>query len=203
MLGSINPLGEWGRQRSWRITTTFFVIGSTLGGTVLGAALGVLGAPLVSSLHRLSPAAPLGLLAAIAVLGLLLDVHVGGLRVPSIHRQVNQRWMHVYRSWVYGIGFGAQLGVGVVTVVTTTATYATFGACILSGSYLLGACVGGTFGALRGLTLLAARQVRTPEQLDAMSIALERWEPRTRSITYAAQGLLALLATALTTLYAL
>ena len=32
-------------------------------------------------------------------------------------------WLGRYRSWVYGLGFGVQLGAGVTTVVVSSAVY--------------------------------------------------------------------------------
>ena len=61
---------------------------------------------------------------------------------PGPRRQVNERWLDDYRGWVYGLGFGAQLGLGVTTVVTSAATYATLLACALSGAPGRGALIG-------------------------------------------------------------
>ena len=38
----------------------------------------------------------------------ILDAAPGG--VPSPGRQVNHRWLDEFRGWVYGLGYGAQLG---------------------------------------------------------------------------------------------
>ena len=54
-----------------------------------------------------------------------------GVRLPAsagsgfpIHRrQVNERWLDQYRSWVYGSGFGWQIGNGLSTYITTAAVY--------------------------------------------------------------------------------
>ena len=56
------------------------------------------------------------------------------LRVPGPRRQVNERWLDEYRGWVYGLGFGAQLGLGVTTIVTSAATYVALFAALLSGT---------------------------------------------------------------------
>ena len=50
-------------------------------------------------------------------------------RMPGPRRQVNERWLDEYRGWVYGLGFGAQLGLGVSTVVSSAATYVAIIAC--------------------------------------------------------------------------
>ena len=136
MLGSITPLGERGRNRRWGITVTTYVIGSVLGGVAIAGALGGLGAAI--GLGGLSVAVRLGLLAAAVLVGLAFDLRLGGLRLPTVHRQVNEDWMVRYRSWVYGLGFGVQLGLGVVTIVTTSAIYAMLLAAALSGSAAAG-----------------------------------------------------------------
>src|SRR5687767_9070368 len=137
MLGSITPLGERGRNSRWWLTMVAFVIGSTLAGALLGGALGSLGA--VAGLEG-AAAAP-WLLAAALIAGVGFDVGVGGLRVPTVSRQVDDAWLYRYRGWVTGIGFGFQLGLGVVTVVTTAFTYVTFLAAFLAGSLAAGALI--------------------------------------------------------------
>jgi hypothetical protein len=76
---------------------------------------------------------------------------------------------------VYGLGYGAQLGLAVTTVVSSAATYVALLAAFLTGSALGGAVVLGCFGLIRGLTPLAAAHVRRPDQLIAMHALLERW----------------------------
>ena len=70
-----------------------------------------------------------------------------------------------YRSWVYGLGFGVQLGLGVVTIVTTSAIYAMLLAAALSGSAAAGALIGGVFGFVRAAVVFAVAGVKRPEQL--------------------------------------
>ena len=58
--------------------------------------------------RRGAPPPPgLGGAAVLLLAGLLLDRRVGGLRLPTWHRQVDERWLARYRGWVYGLGFGA------------------------------------------------------------------------------------------------
>ena len=40
-------------------------------------------------------------------------LHLGGFILPVHHRQVNERWLDQFRPWVYGAGFGWQIGDGV------------------------------------------------------------------------------------------
>jgi hypothetical protein len=136
------------------LTTTAYVAGSIAGGAALGATAGAAGTLLGLSL---SPWA----IAAVCVITVALD-RVG---VPTVHRQVNEDWLRRYRGWVYGVAFGFQLGLGVVTIVTTAAVYAVVALAALSGSMATGAIVGAVFGLSRALPVFAAARVRRPEQL--------------------------------------
>ena len=188
MLGSITPLGERGRNRRWGITVTTYVIGSVLGGVAIAGALGRLGAAI--GLGDLSVAVRLGILAAAVVIGLAFDLHVGGLRLPTIHRQVNEDWMVRYRSWVYGLGFGVQLGLGVVTIVNTSAIYAMLLAAALSGSAGAGALIGGVFGFVRAAIVFTVAGVKRPEQLGRADVLLRRWDGLTRRAAVGVSGVL-------------
>jgi sulfite exporter TauE/SafE len=165
MLASITPLGERGRQSTWGVTVTAFLLGATAAGAAVGAGLGAVGAAFDGRQIVLA-AATLGTIA--------LDAF--GV-VPGPRRQVDERWLERYRGWVYGLGFGAQLGVGVTTVVSSAATYLTLIAAFLSASAVQGALIVGCFGCVRGVTLLAAAGVRRPDQLLAFHRRFERLEP--------------------------
>src|SRR5262245_42610972 len=121
MLESITPLGERGRGSRWGLTVAFFGLGSVAAGTLLGAALGEAGRLL--AVGSLPGTARLIVAAALIGVGCLADRGLLGLRIPTSHRQVNEQWLYLYRGWYYGWGFGFQLGLGVVTIVTTSAVY--------------------------------------------------------------------------------
>ncbi len=186
MLSSITPLGERGRHNRFAVTATAFVIGAIAGGVALGALAGFVGSALPS---RAAPVDAL-LVALLALAGAWFDIR----RVPTIKRQVNEDWLGRYRGWVYGFGFGAQLGFGLVTVVTSAATYVAFVLALLSGSSAAGALIGFTFGAIRGLSLLMARHIDTPEALRAFHRTLDARAPRGAQLAVAAQGLLGVIA---------
>ena len=188
MLGSITPLGERARGRRWGVTVTAYVMASAFGGVAIGAALGAFGSvatPGVGATLRMLA------IAVAAAVGIVADAHLGGIHVPSVARQVNADWMSRYREWVYGAGFGLQLGLAVVTVVTTSAVYAMLVAAFLSGGVAGGALVAGTFGALRGATILTASGVRRAEQLARVRAALDRWDVPARTGSIAIQGVVA------------
>jgi hypothetical protein len=195
MLGSITPLGERGRNRRWGVTVTAYVIGSTIGGVLIGGALGASGG-LLMGVTGSSASVRLGLLAVVVAAGLMLDLGVAGLRLPTVHRQVNEDWMVRYRGWVYGLGFGLQLGTGVITVVTMSAVYATLVAALLGGSLLAGALIGGVFGLVRAAALFAVAGVRSPDQLGRVDGALRRWDGRSRRAALGAGALMTLALTA-------
>ena len=188
MLGSITPLGERGRNRRWGITVTTYVIGSVVGGVAIAGALGRLGGAI--GLGDLAVTVRLAVLAAVVLLGLVFDLHLGGLRLPTIHRQVNEDWMVRYRSWVYGLGFGVQLGLGVVTIVTTSAIYAMLLAATLSGSAAAAALIGGVFGFVRAAIVFTVAGVKRPEQLGRADVLLRRWDGWTRRAAVGVSGVL-------------
>ena len=157
MLASITPLGERGRRQHWPVTVAFLLAGAVLAGGVVGAVLAFAGTAL-----PLGETARLALLAALVAVGLALDL---GGRLPTHLRQVDERDLHRYRGWVYGLSFGLQLGTGVATVITTSAVYATLAAALLAPSVAWGATIGAVFGALRGLTPLLSARVDSPRAL--------------------------------------
>lgn len=169
MLTSISPLGEQARGNRWAVTAAAYVAGSLLGGASLGALLGFLG-------PRPLP------LAAAAACALAAVADLAGL-LPRGHRQVDEDWLTRYRGWVYGLGFGYQLGMGVVTIVTSASTYAALAVALFSGSAWAGAAIGGTFGLVRALPLLTLRRARTPAALRATGRRLDQLAARAGGAT--------------------
>ncbi len=171
MLASITPLGERGRRSRWGITVGAFAGAATAAGLGLGALVGAAGR--FASSAAINEHGRLAVLAVMLAAAIVLDGRAP--RVPGPRRQVNQRWLDEYRGWVYGVGFGSQLGVGITTVVASSATYVAIGAAALTTSPLWGAAVFGCYGAIRGLTPLLAARVRTPGALISVHRALGRW----------------------------
>ncbi len=184
MLGSITWLGESGRNARWWVTVAWFGVGAVGAGALVGWLMGLLGAALSGAAGPREAAAALALL---AVAGIAADLRLGGLRLPTVRRQVDDRWLNRYRGWVYGVGFGFQLGLGVVTVVTTSAVYLAFAAAVLSGSPAAGALIGAVFGAVRWLSVLPGGRVRRSADLVRMDGQLRRWEPAGRRVTLGGQ----------------
>lgn len=170
MLSSISPLGERARASRWWVTTTAYVLGSLLGGLAAGSLAALLGS-LLPAPWRASPAA-LVLAAALLLVGLVLDV---GGALPSWRRQVDEAWLGRYRGWVYGLGFGAQLGFGVVTIVTSATTYAVVLLALLSGHLGVGLAMGGVFGLVRAVPSVLMARVRDRQALHRVFVSLESW----------------------------
>ena len=186
MLASITPLGERGRGNRWGVTFAWFLAASAAAGALWGAAIGFLGSSLVG---HISAALRLGVLGAVTALALAADLHVAGLGYPTLKRQVNEAWLTRYRSWVYGAGFGFQLGLGLTTIISTAAVHAAFAAAFLTGSTVGGFAVGTTFGLVRALSLLEVRGVQDPAALrHRLRDRQRRLVPATRA-TLAVEGI--------------
>jgi len=168
---------------------TAYLFGSVAGGAAFGAALGWIGSPL-----DLSPNARLALLGVAIVIGIAFDLGVGGLRLPSPHRQVDEAWRASYRGWVWGLTFGAQLALGVITVVTTALVYVTWLGAGLAGSLGAGALVGSAFGLARALPIVSVARVRTSGQLLGVDRSLQRLAAPARRLTVVAGASIAGLA---------
>ena len=132
--------------------------------------------------------------AGLALAGLVLDATTG---VPSVHRQVDERWLTTYRGWVYGIGFGAQLGAGVVTIVPASIVWVMWATALVSGSPLAGALMGLVFGLVRSLPLVAAGRVRTVAALRRTLAAVDRARKRASLVTRLGQLVVAVVAVAI------
>ena len=195
MLTSISPLGERARGNRWSLTVAWLALGALLGGAAVGAALGALGQALAAAR---AGAAGLAVLAGACAAAAGWDL--SGRRLPG-RRQVNEDWLVAYRSWVYGSGFGLQLGAAVTTVVNTALVPLFMLAAVLAGNTTAGLLMGAAFGAARGASLVLVRRVRTTGDLRRLHRRLDHYADRARRIGagvaaalagVAAAGLLAL-----------
>jgi hypothetical protein len=182
MLASITPLGERSRGFSWRLTAFAFAVGAVATGAVAGAAGGAVGSLAPGGTWR----GIVGL--AVLVVAVGVDSTPVGRRLPSTRRQVNEDWMTRYRGWVYGLGFGGQLGSGLTTVVTSAAIYAAALGALLSGTVPAGAAVGAAFGVTRAVSLLPARGARDTSGLVRLHRDLARFEAPARWLVVAAEA---------------
>jgi hypothetical protein len=175
MLSTITPIGERGRNHRYYSTATWFVLGAVLGGATLGLAMAGLAAGVAT--FDLSATTALGVAAVLAAVSIASDLQLGGFRLPSHTRQVNETWLDQFRSWVYGGGFGWQIGVGLATYVTTAAVYLMIAMAALTGSPAVAFAIGTAFGLVRGLAVFVGRHLTTPERLFALHRRLEELLP--------------------------
>jgi hypothetical protein len=185
MLSSIHPLGERGRHNLWWLTVGAFTLGAVLAGTAVGAGLGLVGRVALGSVAE---ADLLVATAAFALMAGILDI----VRAvpPGPERQVNETWIGAYRGWVYGGGFGLQLGAGFLTYIVTWGVFVVFLSQFLTASPTGGAVVGGVFGLGRSFTLLIAVFVDRPSRLTAFNRAIAAAGPNVRRV--ASVGLIAI-----------
>jgi len=183
MLASIHPLGERARDRRWSVTVVAYLLASTAAAAMLGGVLGGVG-----DLLPLDPGSTAVAVVALAALALAFDLRLGGLRLPTVHRQVDKDWLGRYRGWVVGAGFGAQLGLGVVTIVNTAAVYLTLALALLTGSATAGVAVGATFGIVRALVILTVARVQRPDQLRRALRRVHAWRPLSERAGIAVQA---------------
>jgi hypothetical protein len=182
MLASISPLGERARHNRWWLTAGGFAAGALAGGAAAGGLLGGAGRGATALLPALRGPArgwPTVAAATVAVVAGAVDLWAPR-RVPTTRRQVDEDWLDRYRGWVYGLGYGAQLGTGVATVVTTATVYAWMAAAVLTRSVAAGATIGLLFGAARAVPLAAVARADDPRRLRAVLVRLTAWAPRGR-----------------------
>lgn len=177
MLSSITPLGQRGRGMSWKRTVAAFWVGATVAGAVVFASVGVLGVQFGLD----GPGLWLPAL-AITAAAVLDTAKVG---VPGPRRQVDENWLGRYRDWVVGLGYGAQLGAGFVTIVPSFGTWALILVAATSGVGLA-ATAGAAFGVGRSILLMRSRSVASPTRLAEVMSRFARDEVWARRASLAA-----------------
>lgn len=171
MLSTITPLSEDARGNRYGVTAAWFVVGAVAGGATLGA-LGAVLAALVAGLDP-SATALLVLAALYGVVATASDLRVGGFRLPAHRRQVDEVWLTGFRPWVYGLGFGWQIGVGLATYITTAAVYLLVALSALTADPAVAMLAGVVFGTVRGLAVLLSARMDSPVALRALHARLE------------------------------
>ena len=172
MLSSISPLGERARNSRWWLTTTAYLLGSLAGGLAVGGLAALLGSAVPQDVR--GSRWTLVVVAALLLVGLAVDLR-NAPSVPSWRRQVDEQWLTRYRGWVYGVGFGAQLGFGLVTIITSTSTYAVVVLAALTGHLGAGLLIGATFGVVRAVPSLLMAGVADRDGLHRVFTRVERW----------------------------
>lgn len=192
MLSSITPLAERGRGHRYRATAAWFAVGSVVGGASLGlvtalVAIGVGAAGLSST--------TLGVFAlAAGVVAAASDTTSVAFHLPVHGRQVNERWLDQFRPWVYGAGFGWQIGAGLATYIKTSAVYLMIALAALTGDLWVAIGVGTLFGLVRGLAVFLGRRITSPSALADFHRRLVALDPRARRVVVAWELAIALVA---------
>jgi hypothetical protein len=163
MLSTITPIGEAGRGNRFGRTAAWFILGATLGGAALGLGAAVLAATI--RVADLSTDAALVIGGLLAIAAAVADAGLFGIRIPYHRRQVNELWLDDYRPWVYGGGFGFQIGLGFATYIMTSALVLLVALAALTGNPLVALALGTLFGFARGLGVLPGARLTTPAKL--------------------------------------
>ncbi|MGZ8756209.1 MAG: hypothetical protein ACXW15_13595 [Acidimicrobiia bacterium] len=194
MLSTITPMAEAGRGHSFRSTSVWFVIGSVSGGLTLGGMMAAI-ALVVTGLEA-STTMALGIVAAASLITAASDGRVAGFHLPGHDRQVNERWLDQYRSWVYGAGFGWQIGVGLATYIMTAGVYLLILVGGLTASPWIAIALGALFGLVRGLAVYLAAGLDSGEKLLSFHARFESWRDPVRQTMIVVQALVAVVAAA-------
>ena len=164
MLSTITPLGERGRGTRYGSSVAWFVTGAVLGGASLGLVMAA-AATALSAAGTLPVVALAATVAAAAGVAAASDTRLAGLHLPFHRRQVNELWLDRFRPWVYGAGFGWQIGSGFATYVTSAGLYLMVLLAALRASPVAAFATGVAFGLVRGLAVLLGRRITSPEAL--------------------------------------
>ena len=190
MLATITPMAEAGRGHSFRSTSVWFVLGSVAGGLTLGGLMA--GIAFAAQRVGVDSYLALGIVSAASLATSASDARLGGFHLPGHDRQVNERWLDRYRSWVYGAGFGWQIGVGLATYIMTGGVYLLVLTGGLSADPVAALGLGALFGLVRGLAVYLATGLDTTEKLHTFHARFEAMRDPVRQGTIVVQALVAI-----------
>ena len=185
MLSSLTPMGERGRGQRWGWTAAAYVAGAVAGGATLGGVLAGAALAVRSAGHPGAVAAAVVVVAAAG--GAAADLGLLRVRLPVLRRQVNELWLDRFRGWVYGAGFGWQIGFGFSTYVMTAAVAVVAVLAAVSASPWLAFGAGLTFGASRGLTILGHARINDAPALIAAHRRYASWRRPVHLVTVGTQ----------------
>jgi hypothetical protein len=187
MLSTITPIGEQRRGARFAWTASWFALGALAGGFTLGG----LAAGLAAAVRAADPTSGqvAGVAAFLAALTLASDLRIGGFRLPWHHRQVNELWLDRYRPWLYGVGFGWQIGCGFATYIMTAAVSLMVGLAALGASPAMALLVCASFGLVRGIAVFLGAGTKTPVALRAFHRRFDELAPLARGVAIAAEVL--------------
>ena len=189
MLSTVTPLAERGRGHRFAVTAAWFVTGAIAGGATLGAGAALLAFGVAAV--DLSSDVTVALAALAATVAFAADLRLFGFRLPMHTRQVDEVWLGKYRPWVYGVGFGWQIGVGLATYIMTAGVYLLVVLAVLSASPTAAFLLALGFGTVRGLAVLLGARITGPNELFAFHRRFERVGPYARAFVIVVEGTLA------------
>ena len=192
MLSQITPMAEAGRQQKFSRTAGWFIAGAVVGGVMLGGAI-ALGALAVAA-AGVQPRTALALVVGLSFFAAAIDARLFGFGPPFVRRQVNEEWLSTYRAWVYGAGFGWQIGNGVTTYVMTAAVPLMIAVGVLSRNPWAAIAIGAGFGLARGLAVLMGARLHSPAALLAFHRQFDAWGEPIRQAAIGAQVAVAVMA---------
>lgn len=185
-------MAEAGRGHSFRSTSVWFVVGSVAGGLTLGGLMGGI-AYFVAGLKATSNIT-LSIIAVASLVAAASDGRIAGFHLPGHDRQVNERWLDRYRPWVYGAGFGWQIGVGLATYIMTAGVYLLILVGGLSADPRVALGLGGLFGLVRGLAVYLSAGLDSGEKLLSFHARFESWREPIRQSMIVVQALVGVVA---------
>ena len=181
MVETITPVVHGSRVR-WTAAVALHVVGAGSTAALFGAAVGALGVLF---------GAPFGGAgsAAVAVIGtgyLFGEITRRGLPVPQLRRQVPDWWRTFFPASVAAFLYGAGLGLGFLTYLGHGTLVVVSALAFSAGRPVAGALIGAPFGIARGLSILRAAGVRTPDDGRRLVDALSRSSETGRRLANAA-----------------
>lgn len=191
MLSTITPMTERARGHRFGVTSVWFLVGALTGGAMLGA-VGAAGA-LALDAADLPVRTAIVAAAVLSILAGAVDAGSLGIRPPFFRRQVDDAWLRQYRPWVYGVGFGWQIGVGVTTYVMTAGVVLTVFLAALTASPLAAVVLGVLFGGVRGSAVYLAAGATDPAGLRRLHTRMAGMEAPVRVATMLSMLLVGLL----------
>ena len=101
---------------------------------------------------------------------------------------MNERWLDQFRPWVYGAGFGWQIGTGLATYIVTAAVYLMVVLAALVGNGWAAVGLGALFGLVRGLSVYLGRHITSADALRNFHQWFSELGPKVRRATIAVEG---------------
>ena len=168
MVETIAPV-VYGNRRRYLLAVSIHVLSAGVTGALFGSALGLMG--MIGG----APWTTWGLVLVVAVATLYAGRELIGLPIPLFdrRRQVPDWWRTFYGPLTTAALYGAGLGIGFLTFLRHGTYLVACAIALASGDPLVGAALGASFGAARGVTALSSWRTTDSEGPDTMVARLE------------------------------